>query len=964
MPRRPHEIVPMKRILAACLACLLAVSSLPGRAHADGSGLHVPSPDWRDQIVYFVMIDRFDDGDPGNNDQGADEFDSTDHRKYSGGDLAGIIRRIDYIRGLGASALWITPPVANQWWDGQLGYGGYHGYWAEHFKKVDPHYGTLDDYRALSRALHGAGMYLIQDVVVNHTGNFFSYRGGWDADDATRHFMLNPDSRPVSAPSQPPFHLNDVRDPAHRNAAIYHWTPTITDFSDRHQELDFQLADLDDLNTESPLVREALRESYAYWIREVGVDAFRVDTAYHVPAEYFRDFLHHEDGEHPGMLAAARGTGRKAFLAFGEGFGVDRAHDDHHARKLESYVRDGKGRPLLSSMINFPLYGSAVDVFARGRPSAELGHRIRSMMVVHANPHLMPTFIDNHDVDRFLAGASEAALRQGLLMLMSLPGIPVIYYGTEQGFRERRRAMFAGGYGAGGIDHFDSEAPLYRYLADITALRRAHPLFSRGVPTVLDENAAAAGALAWRMDHGDQAALVVFNTSDAESLLDIADSGWPAGTRLDPLFAIDGNAATVVVGKDGRLTLRLPARTGWVWMPDGVIEAGTSPPAVLTLCLARHSATGDTKENAEQALLRRSSESWSPVTSRRWVPASAGTTTCSDLSKGVDEGRARTSPPHAARGEECAARPKTEDAHPEPLATSRHSFRDDFAVRGHARGLDRFLLVIDGDLANAPTIEPDADGRWQAHIDTSSMVDPGIEHSVVAWSESPPAVSEPLRFRVERQWTLLAEAEDPEGDDHGPHGRYVYPTDPSWGEYRQADIRRVRVYGSGGALAIELDMHRVTQSWNPPNGFDHVAITAFIELPGRDDGIRVMPLQNAELPGDMRWHYRLRAGGWSNVLFSAEGAGADHEGTPVAPGARIEVDTEAQRIRFTLPAAGLGHPGSFAGARIHITTWDQDGDYRALAPEPGSHRFGGGDGSRDPLVMDDATVVVPGRPVQ
>ena len=107
-------------------------------------------------------------------------------------------------------------------------------------------------------------------------------------------------------------------------------------------------------------------------------------------------------------------------------------------------------------MINFPLYGTLGDVFARGRPTAELAYRIRSMMPVHADPHLMPTFVDNHDVDRFLAGGSEAGLSQALLAIMTLPGIPTIYYGTEQGFTGQRGAMFAGGFGSGGRDHFDA----------------------------------------------------------------------------------------------------------------------------------------------------------------------------------------------------------------------------------------------------------------------------------------------------------------------------------------------------------------------------------------------------------------------------------------------------------------------------------------------------------------------------
>src|SRR3546814_786871 len=131
----------------------------------------------------------------------------------------------------------------------------------------------------------------------------------------------------------------------------------------------------------------------------------------------------------------------------------------------------------LPSMINFPLYGILGDVFARGRPTVELGHRIASMTTLHADPHRMPSFIDNHDVDRFLAGGDTAGLKQALLAMLTLPGIPVIYYGTEQGFSERRASMFAGGVGSGGRDHFDTDAPLYRYLQDAIALRREHRLF-------------------------------------------------------------------------------------------------------------------------------------------------------------------------------------------------------------------------------------------------------------------------------------------------------------------------------------------------------------------------------------------------------------------------------------------------------------------------------------------------------
>ena len=354
---RPLLATAVAALLAAgpLLAAAPAASSAPATALAPaappglptappGLKLHVPSPEWRDQILYFVVTDRFDDGDASNNDQGAGEFNPRSNAHYNGGDFAGLARRLDYIRGLGATALWITPPVANQWWDASARYSGYHGYWAENFMQVDKHLGTLDDYRRLSDALHRRGMFLVQDIVLNHTGNFFSYGPGWSASDPARDWRPNigtstststststgtgagtgtgslPTPAPITAPSQPPFDQNDPRNPAQRAAAIDHWTRDITDFGDPKQLLTGQMSGLDDLNTDNPVVRRALRQSYGHWINAVGVDAFRVDTAFYVPPGLFGDFLHSADPTAPGIARVARATGRQHFYTFGEGF--------------------------------------------------------------------------------------------------------------------------------------------------------------------------------------------------------------------------------------------------------------------------------------------------------------------------------------------------------------------------------------------------------------------------------------------------------------------------------------------------------------------------------------------------------------------------------------------------------------------------------------------------------------------
>lgn len=153
--------------------------------------LHVASPEWQDQIIYFLMLDWFNEGDISNSDQGVGVYELGAKSKYNGGDLKGVIDKLDYIQGLGATSVRTTPQVANQWWDPVAQYWGYHGYWARDFKSVDEHYGNLDDYQNLSRNLHARDMYLIQDIVVNHTGIFFYYDGPYDAKDVSKNFKLN-----------------------------------------------------------------------------------------------------------------------------------------------------------------------------------------------------------------------------------------------------------------------------------------------------------------------------------------------------------------------------------------------------------------------------------------------------------------------------------------------------------------------------------------------------------------------------------------------------------------------------------------------------------------------------------------------------------------------------------------------------------------------------------------------------
>lgn len=462
-------------------------------------------------------------------------------------------------------------------------------------------------------------------------------------------------------------------------------------------------------------------------------------------------------------------------------------------------------------------------------------------------------------------------------MLMTLPGIPVIYYGTEQGFVEQRGAMFAAGYASMGHDRFDMRAPLYRYLRRVIALRRKHRLFSRGTPTVLAGNAASAGVLAYRVTWDKQAALVVFNSAEHATLLDNLDTGFAPGTRLAGQFGIVTTPGSMQVGAGGRLNMVLPPRSGQVWL-----------------------ATQDAP--------------------RRVVAPPAGQVLSMDAL-----------PP----GEASA----------------------DFEVGGIARDLSDVRLVVDGDLPNAQKVHAGPDARWRATVHTGDMIAPTRDHVVVAWAPGrAPAVSQRRQFRVRQPWHLLARVPDREGDDGGPRGTYRYPTDDSWSLHHQADLRDIRIYGAGGAMQIELQMRDLTNSWNPANGFDHVVLTLFVQLPGERGGATVMPLQNAVLPEGMRWHFRLRTHGWNLASFSADGASATNEGTRLAAGATVFGDAATDTIRITLPAAALGNRNSLSGVRLYLNTWDYDGGYRRLGIPPQPQSFSGGHAG-DPLLMDDIAVI-------
>ena len=516
--------------------------------------LHVPSPDWRDQVVYFLMTDRFNDGDASNNDQGLGEFDPTKSSKYSGGDIQGVIDELDYIQNMGMTAVWLTPIVANQWWSDFGQYSSYHGYWATDFSSVDKHVGTLETYQKLSDQLHRRGMYLVKDIVVNHTGNFFNYKDGQSGynpeNTAENFYLLEPEDSAQPAPTQKPFDLIDRNNPEHVAANIYNWTPSITDYNNVDHQFTYQLASLADINTTNPVVIERFKQIYGDWIKLAGIDAFRIDTVRYVEHEFFHAFMHDPDGIH----AAAKATGRDNFLAFGEVFDTSKPYENKGEHKVNAYFGSPE-KPELNSLISFPLHHDLKTVFGQGLPTDHLAYRIQQHMAIYNDPYVMPTFIDNHDMGRFLASGDVAGLKQALATILTIPGIPVIYQGTAQAMTETRDAMFAGGYNAKG-DVFDQTSEVYQFISELAKLRTSDKLFTRGDIKLVASNKNGPGVLAYTRSYEGRKVLVMFNTSRHEILV----NGIGVSDGAKTLKSLHGDLDKLQLNSDGELTTLLPGR--------------------------------------------------------------------------------------------------------------------------------------------------------------------------------------------------------------------------------------------------------------------------------------------------------------------------------------------------------------------------------------------------------------------
>ncbi|MEM9056408.1 MAG: alpha-amylase family glycosyl hydrolase [Pseudomonadota bacterium] len=482
---------------------LAALTSAPLLAGCDSGGL--PERDYygtlepfASEAVYFVVTDRFVDGDPGNNqtDQGGPDRGTFDRPitnqdgqvgniGYQGGDFRGIADNGDYIAAMGFTALWLTPIVNNpdEAFTGGLKLGegifadngktGYHGYWGVNFFELDEHLPSPGlDFAALTATLRDDhGLKTVLDIVCNHGspsytmpedqplfGELYDSKGTLVADHQNRH------------PSE--------LDPANPLHAWFNRKP--------------DLAELSDFDGESEAVLDYFVAAYLKWIDD-GAAAFRVDTIRHLPHSYWKAFSDRIREVHPG------------FFMFGESF-------DYDAAKIATHTYPENGGV---SVLDFPGRKALTDLLENpGTDFATLIEPLHLEDGVYQNPYELMSFYDNHDMPRM--NADDNGFIDAHNWLFTARGIPVIYYGSEVAFRAGRPEH------GGNRDYFGQERvdaapdhPVHEALTRIANIRRASPALQRGLQANLNVSGDTATFFrVYQKDGVNQTALVMLNKGD------------------------------------------------------------------------------------------------------------------------------------------------------------------------------------------------------------------------------------------------------------------------------------------------------------------------------------------------------------------------------------------------------------------------------------------------------------------
>lgn len=508
-PRATHVIALMAAVLAFCCS------------HAVAAGYASPA-DWRDETIYQIITDRWDDGDASNNSLGT-SYSSSNGSLTHGGDFKGLTKRLTYLRGLGVTSVWISPIVSN-------GSGQYHGYAADDFTTTAAHWGSVTDLQQFTSAAHAAGIRVVLDVVVNHGDDLFN----------DNSYVAPPSAYSLTYRNAAKQHKAPFN-----STAYFHAQGSIGSFTDPEQILG-ELSGLDDLKTEDSYVRTQMGQIYSNWIALNDLDGFRVDTGKHVEMGFWQTWC-------PAIRTNATAFGKSNFMMFAE------IYDGSDSIVGKFTGAKAGGAFAFDSALDYPLYFTTNNVFGYESTGAQdiVNHynALGSNYDAAAQSRLV-TFLDNHDQVRFLnssvANGSIGRLEAALVFQLTSLGVPCIYYGTEQRFNGGadpgcREDMFDGSYEQGPSlgNNFDQVAPTYRLVRHLNQLRRDYTPLRRGTLSVREVHSSP-GVFAYSRLFGGQEVLVAVNTANSVQTGATWQTNWSSGTVIKD--ALDSSFSATVNG--------------------------------------------------------------------------------------------------------------------------------------------------------------------------------------------------------------------------------------------------------------------------------------------------------------------------------------------------------------------------------------------------------------------------------
>ncbi|HVJ18632.1 MAG TPA: alpha-amylase family glycosyl hydrolase, partial [Polyangiaceae bacterium] len=580
---------------------------------SDGAA-DLPAPAIRDRIIYYVMPDRFENGDPRNDygghapDAGIEQhgLDKTAASFYHGGDLAGLTSRLDYIKKLGMTAIWSTPVARNRALAPDGSGAGYHGYWPLGFDEVDPHLGTSEEMKRFVAAAHEKGMKVVLDVVANHSADVISYAECANA----CQFRATPAYTPVIGSA-----WSSAKSPAWLNdAEHYHNLGNMND-GVLESLLHGDFGGLDDLDSASPAVISGLGQVFKDWIARYDVDAFRLDAAKHVDDAFWQQWW-------PEVRSYAQGLGKSDFYAYAEALDGDPEVVSRFTRQL--------GIPATQ---DFGFMDAARRVFSQGAATDALRWLFENddyYTDADSNAYYLTTMLSSHDSGRIGAflvqdnpDASDGELlgrtRLAHAFLLAARGVPAVYYGDEQGFtginargytnfETARQDMFPSqtpeyGVSSSSTDHtynkqigsdstpaadnFQPKHPLFGAIAELARLRRSLPELRRGSQLHRYSSAEQGGGLyafSRILRPNNRELLFVVNTSEQAKTATIRT--LHETTRFVQKHP-GSSSAKIKSNGDGDVTLTIPALDFQLWMAGEPLPARKAPPSVAIVGPAR-----------------------------------------------------------------------------------------------------------------------------------------------------------------------------------------------------------------------------------------------------------------------------------------------------------------------------------------------------------------------------------------